>query len=85
MKKYELLKEDTISFGGKPLYRIRYLRDFANIKAGDLGGYIEREENLSHDGDARVSGDARVYGKAWVFGDAWVCDMLGNKRKKEML
>ena len=72
MKKYELLTNDTVVVYGKTLYRIRALKDFSNIKVGDLGGYIEKEENLSQFGDARVSGDARVFGDAWVSGNAWV-------------
>ena len=85
MKKYELLKDDTKIVNGKTLYRIRALVAISlTVAAGDLGGYVESEKNLSHDGnawvsgDARVSGDAEVYGNAWVsgdaevYGDAWV-------------
>ena len=71
MKKYELT-DDTVQFFGKTLHRIKALRDFGDVKASDLGGYIESESNLSHDGDAWVSGNARVYGDACVYGDAWV-------------
>lgn len=39
------------------------------VKIGDLGGYIEKEENLSHYGDAWVCGDSMIYGDARVFGD----------------
>ena len=72
MKKYELIKEDTIMIGDSTLYRIRALRDFAHIEAGELGGYIQKEVNLNHEGDAWVGGYARVYGDAWVFGNAQV-------------
>ena len=41
-KKYELVKEDSIEVGGSTLYRIKALRDFGIVKAGDLGGYIQR-------------------------------------------
>nr|WP_243647439.1 hypothetical protein [[Ruminococcus] torques] len=54
------------------MFRIKALIEFGNVKAGDLGGYIEKEENLSHMGDAWVSGDARISGDAQVSGDAWV-------------
>ena len=77
MKKYELLKDDTKIAFGKTLYRIRYLRDFANIESGDLGGYIEKEDNLSHDGNARVLDNAWVMDNARVFDDALV---YGNAR-----
>lgn len=57
MKKYEFTA-DTINFDGMELHRIKAVKDFGNIKAGDLGGYIEKEENLSHNGNAKVYGDA---------------------------
>lgn len=62
-KKYELTDEKIETFG-TTLCRIRALRDISAfaVKAGDLGGFIEKEENLSHDGDAEVYGNARVYG-----------------------
>lgn len=50
-KKYRLLENDTKSVGGRTLYRIEALRDFANVKKGDKGGYIESEVNLSHKDD----------------------------------
>ena len=71
-KKYELTDETIVSYGCT-LHRIRALKDFADVKAGDLGGLIEKEGNLSQDGECWVCGDARVYDRAWVFGDAWVC------------
>ena len=71
MKKYELTEETKV-IGGKTLFRIRALRSFGDIKAGDLGGFIENERNLSHEGNAWVSGDARVEDNARVDGDAWV-------------
>ena len=67
--KYEILKDEFIEFDDRKLYRIRALKDFYNVKKGKVGGYIESEENLSHEGDAWVSGDAQVYGDAWVSGD----------------
>ena len=71
MKKFELTT-DTKMFLGKKLFRIKALISFGNVKAGDMGGYIEKEENLSQYGDAWVSGDAKVYGDARVSGDARV-------------
>ena len=78
MKKYELTTNKKMRFGRK-LFQIKALVSFGDVTAGDLGGYIEKEENLSHDGDAwvygnaRVSGDALVCGDARVYGDALVC------------
>lgn len=60
-KKYELVKEDSIIVEGFKLYRIRALKDFFVIKAGELGGYIEHEGCLSHEGYAWVYDNAKVY------------------------
>ena len=85
MKKYELTNI-TKKVAGKTLYRIKALVSFGNVSAGELGGYVEKESNLSHEGDAWiadnacvygnacVSNDARVYENAWVCGNAWVSD-----------
>ena len=82
-RKYEFTGE-TRKVHGSTLNRIRALRDFADVEAGELGGWIEKEDNLSHEGTAWVSGnaivcrfakvqnDALVYGNARVFGDAHV-------------
>ena len=71
--KYELTNEN-LEIGKKNLFRIRALKDFAHVKAGDLGGWIESESNLSQEGTCWVSGEARVFGKACVFGSARVYD-----------
>lgn len=79
MEKYEFTGE-TKQIGAVKLHRIRALKDFGFVAAGDLGGWIEGAENLSHDGrcwvsgDAWVSGNAHVYGNAQVYGNAWVFD-----------
>ena len=67
MKKYELTSE-TIKFARHTLHRIKALKDFGSVKAGELGGWVEKEENLSH------AGKAWVYGSAKIYGDAMVCD-----------
>ena len=72
MKKFKLTSEFIVDISGVKLFRIKALIEFGNVKAGDLGGYIEKEENLSHMGNAWVSGNARVSGNAQVFGDARV-------------
>ena len=88
MKKYELTDE-TIEVYGTALHRIKALKDFGNVKKGELGGYVESERNLSQEGNcwvcgnakvcgnAEVCGNAKVYGNAWVYGNAEVC---GNAR-----
>lgn len=74
-KKYEFVEYDTIKLPitGQTLHRIRALIDIPNrCKAGDLGGYIEHERNLSHTGTCWVSHNAKVFGRAWVRGSAYV-------------
>ena len=65
------------------MYRIRALRDFADVRRGDLGGYIEGEENLDHQGEAWVGDVAQVYGphgcvrgNGRVSGEAWVLGIV---------
>ena len=77
-KKYELTEETKTLANGTVLRRIRAVMDITlagvkNVRAGDLGGWIEREDNLSHCGEAWVYGEARVYGEALVYGNALVC------------
>lgn len=73
--KYELTDE-TIEFGGRTLYRIKALKDFGGVKTGDLGGYVESEDNLSHEGmcwiydDAKVYDNVRIANNAIVFGSS---------------
>ena len=77
-KKYELTSETIETDEGITLYRIKALKDFGNVNKGDLGGFIESEDNLSQEGrtwvydNARVFGDAKVSGNAWVYNDAQV-------------
>ena len=62
-QKYEITE---ISHEKYPfLHRIRALRDVsAEVSAGDLGGFVESESNLSYE-----PGD-----DAWIFDDAIVCN-----------
>ena len=93
-KKYEMT-EETMVICGETLHRIRALKTFGEVEAGQLGGWIEKEENLSHEGEAWVGGDARVRenarvegeacieGKAYVGGEAWIGEnakVEGNAR-----
>ena len=57
MKKYELTDE-TIEVYGTALHRIKALKDFGNVKKGELGGYVESEHNLSQEGNCWVCGNA---------------------------
>jgi UDP-3-O-[3-hydroxymyristoyl] glucosamine N-acyltransferase len=67
MKKYELTSE-TKDFCGQTVFRIKALKSFGNVKKGDIGGFVEKESNLSH------------YGDAWIYDNAIAC---GNARLKD--
>ena len=73
-KKYKINKNISVEVENRILFYIIALRDFGNVKAGDVGGYIEKEENLSQHGTCWVYHDARVYNDAHVYGDAWIYD-----------
>ena len=68
-KNFELTEEFIINNSGIKLYRIKALKNFSDVKKGDLGGYVQKERNLSQFGNAWVYGDAQVYGNAKVFGN----------------
>lgn len=71
-KKYKLTDEYILQDGVK-LFRIEAVKNFRNVKKGDKGGFVENENNLSHDGDCWIRGNARVHGNSMVYGNAEVC------------
>ena len=66
------LTDETKEWFGRTLHRIKALKSFGDISAGEKGGWIEKEENLSQEGSCWVYGDARVYDNARVYDDAQV-------------
>lgn len=80
MKKYEFTGETIRLPNDRILRRIRALRDVGHglisgmsIKAGSLGGFIEGEKSLSHEGNCWVGDRAQVYEDAIVKENAEVC------------
>src|SRR5260370_8578056 len=71
-KKYELVPDRQIVVAGTTLYRIRALKDFGNVKAGDLGGFVGAGRNLSQDGDCWGADAAQVYDQAVISDDAQI-------------
>jgi NDP-sugar pyrophosphorylase family protein len=59
---------------GMILHRIKALKDFNDVKAGDIGGYVQSEYNLSQYGTSWIYGDARAYSKAIVLNNAILKD-----------
>ena len=66
MEKKFILTDEYIERNGKKLYRIKCVKTFKYAKEGDLGGYVEKEANLSQEGNAWVFGNARVFGNAKI-------------------
>jgi len=86
-KKYELTDNVITLNNGTVVKQIKALINIGDdVEAGDLGGYVESEDNLSHEGlawvydaavvfdNAKVSGDARIYDNAQVFDDVCIFD-----------
>ncbi len=65
----------TVTVVGHVLRQIRAVRDTSYVTAGETGGFIEFESNLSHEGNCWVGDNAKVYGYlAFVRDDAIVTD-----------
>ena len=88
MNKY-VLTDETKIVDGRTLHRIKALKDFGQVNVGDLGGFIEKEENLSQEGNAWISDmatackDARIYGNAQISENALIsgnAQIYGNAR-----
>jgi len=85
-KKYEILKDTEKDFFGHNVYRIRALKDFGNVKKGDIGGYVESEYNLSQEGDCWIYNNATACENSIVSGNAVVKDcavVCGNSVVKD--
>lgn len=80
-KKYEFTGE-SMNFDGHEVHQIRYLKDIDTtgdfnetaqiLIEGELGGWIEREENLSQDCGAFIDETSVVIGNAIVSGNAQI-------------
>ena len=61
---FKLIDEKIVNEVGRKLHQIECTRDFKYAHAGELGGFIEKEENLG--GEAWVDEEAQVWGEAKV-------------------
>lgn len=71
-----VLSVRRMTMSGRPVYRIRACRDIPTLGVikGEFGGWVEREENLSQEGDCWIFNDAQVGDNAVVSGIAIVAD-----------
>lgn len=98
-KKYILTDIKKTLENGKTVYCIKAIKDFGHVRKGQIGGWVESENNLSHDGECWIKNDAVVYGNAYVscnaivqnnaivYGNAYIKDnvlILGNAEIMEM-
>ena len=74
MEKYELIKEGKATFMGRVIYRIRALKDFGDVKAGDVGGWVCSYNNLSQEGECWIYDEAKCLDNAMIFDNAKMYD-----------
>lgn len=51
MEEKYILTSETSEVNKHILHRIKALKDFGDVKKGDLGGWVEDIHNLSHKGN----------------------------------
>ena len=84
MKKFEILSENKKNWNDITLYQIKATTNFITnsgieVNAGQLGGWVEKEESLSQEGKAWVFENAKIYGEAKIsdnaeiWGEAKIC------------
>ena len=74
MEKYELIKESKATFVGRVIYRIRALKDFGIVIAGDIGGWVCSYNNLSQEGDCWICDEAKCLDDARILDNAKMFD-----------
>ena len=72
-KKFEL-SNITMEYKGRTLYRIKATKDFSDVKKGDLGGWVQYEENLSQQGICWIYDDAKCMDNSRVTEDSIMRD-----------
>ena len=85
MKKYELDQSTKKIVQGHTLRRIVALRDFGDVKSGDVGGWVKSENNLSHKGKAWAHDESCIFGGACVMEDAQICDTVEISNKASVI
>lgn len=72
-RKY-ILTDETRKVEDRILHRIKAVKDFNGVHEGDLGGWVESEDNLSQFGNCWIYDNAMVLDEAKVFDDATIRD-----------
>lgn len=74
MNEKYMLTDEVMYFKGHTLHRIKALSSFSDVEAGELGGWVESEKNLSQYGDCWIAMEAKAYENAEVYDDAMLTD-----------
>lgn len=72
-RKYRFTRE-TREVHGTTLHRIKALKSFGDVRRGELGGFIEKKQNLSQKGNCWVYDEACVLDNAYISDNACVRD-----------
>ena len=81
MRRKFILTDETRKFNGGTQYRIKAVRDFGDVKKGQLGGFVEHEYQLDHNGKCWLYDNASIVGEtgcvmenAKVYDTAIICN-----------
>jgi hypothetical protein len=66
--KYKLNPTRKTLSNNTPIFQIEALKDFNDVKKGDLGGFVQSEQNLSQ------TGNCWAYDNAWVINGGQLLD-----------
>ena len=66
-------KIHSYNLAGRIIWQIKALRDIPsfNVKQGDIGGWIEKDENLNQDDDSWISENSKVYDDSIIFNNSF--------------
>ena len=62
--KYELIEEESNIYGYDKVYRVKALKDFGDVKIGELGGIVTDRWNLSQEGDCWIGEYVKLVGSS---------------------
>ena len=72
--KYILCKDNTNYCTKHKYFRIKSLKNFHNVRKGEIGGLVRNYHNLSQEGGCWIYDDARVKDNAKISEDAHITD-----------
>ena len=70
--KYELTTDTIVNQNGAVLYRIRAIKDFSDIKSGQLGGYVGSYDNLNLYDDSWIDENSSVSGAVYITDNSYI-------------